>query len=359
MLITKQIKVKITGYNIKYYKSNGYSNISKEQIVEISIDDLYKNSEFYVDVSCDYCGVIFQRRYCDYVASKNRAISSKDACAKCCNQKRLESCLEKYGVDNPAKLDFVKDKMKKTNMERYGYENAFQNKEIQEKMKNTMVKNYGVEYPMQSKEILKRSEQTCLEKYGNKCYLGSEEATEKMKKICLEKYGVEYMIASEEMQNKIKGIFREKYGVEYPLQSDEILKKTHETMYNSGTVFTSAGQARAAELYGCELNTPIGVYFADFYFPEYKIVGEYDGSGHDMQVTLGHCTREEFEQKELRREKYMIENGYKTFRIINPHEQKISDEEYLLLKDKAFNVLLNSKYNVYTYNILTKEENYR
>ena len=41
MLITKYVKVEITGYNIKYYKSKGYDNISKGNIIDIPIESLY------------------------------------------------------------------------------------------------------------------------------------------------------------------------------------------------------------------------------------------------------------------------------------------------------------------------------
>lgn len=358
MLLTKCVEVKITGYNIKYYKSKGYNDISKGDIINIPVEDLHNNALNIVDVKCDYCGDVFQKRYADYAISQKKIIK-KDACKRCIGKKYKEVMLEKYGVDNPAKLDSVQEKMKKTNLERYGCENAFQNKDIQDKMKNTMLKNHGVEYPMQDKEIFTKSEQTCLKKYGNRCYLRSEDGIEKSKATCLEKYGVDHVAASDEIQEKIRNTMRERYGVDYPLQNDKILAKTLDSQISKDGVYTSAGQKHLHELYGGEENVRMGVFVTDIYFPEQKIICEYDGGGHRLQIDFGHMTEKEFLKKEERREKFIISKGNKIFRIINPKDNSVSDELLLKIKQKAFDVLLNSDYNVYTYNILTKEEQYR
>lgn len=358
MLITKYVKVEITGYNIKYYKSKGYDNISKGNIIDIPIESLYQNALNIVDVQCDYCGEVFQRRYADYISSKKRTIQ-KDACKRCVGLKRKEVCQIKYGVDNPAQLQSVQEKMKETNMERYGCENAFQNKVAQDKFKNTMMKNYGVKYSMQSKEILAKSEQTCLNKYGNKCYLRSNDGIEKSKATCLEKYGVDHVAASGEIQKRIRNTMRERYGVDYPLQNSEILARTLDSQISKDGVYTSAGQRYLHELYGGEENVRIGVFVTDIYFPEQRIVCEYDGGGHRLQIDFGHMTESEFSEKEERRERFIISKGNKIFRIINPKDTSISDDLLLNIKGKAFDILLNSSYNVYTYNILTKEEQYR
>jgi hypothetical protein len=68
-------------------------------------------------------------------------------------EKRKETCLSKYGVDNPLKSDDVKEKIKQTNIKNLGVEYSMQNKDVQEKARRSMISHYGVEYPMQSEEI--------------------------------------------------------------------------------------------------------------------------------------------------------------------------------------------------------------
>jgi len=113
---------------------------------------------------------------------------------------RKKSCIEKYGVDNPAKLKETQDKMKASNLEKYGSENYFssdagielvknewknpekrktrldnikktfdgkwkghpsRNKDIMDKIKKhqmeTWINNYGC-HPMQTPEISERAE---------------------------------------------------------------------------------------------------------------------------------------------------------------------------------------------------------
>ena len=84
-----------------------------------------------------------------------------------------------------------------------------------QKKKQTMLKNYGIENPMQSEELREKIKQTCLEKYGTTNGGWSKQAQEKIKKSNLKKYGVEFPMQSEELREKIKQTCLEKYGVEY------------------------------------------------------------------------------------------------------------------------------------------------
>jgi len=61
-------------------------------------------------------------------------------------EKRKNSVIEKYGVDNIAKLDETKKKQESTNLERYGTKSSFQNKDVQKKWKDKVKDRYGVEH---------------------------------------------------------------------------------------------------------------------------------------------------------------------------------------------------------------------
>lgn len=61
-----------------------------------------------------------------------------------------QTCLERFGVENPAQAASIKTKMKQTCLEKYGVENPYQSKTIKEKIKQTCLEKYGVEYYLQT-----------------------------------------------------------------------------------------------------------------------------------------------------------------------------------------------------------------
>ena len=162
-----------------------------------------------------------------------------------------QTCLDRYGVEHPLQSEEIKDTVKQTFIERYGVNNPFQSEEIKNQIKQTMIEKYGgftlqsndlkekvkqtinnrygVEYPLQSEEIKEKFKQTCLEKYRGVAPACSQEVQEKMKDTCLEKYGVNYSFQSEETKEKIKQTMIERYGVEYPSQSEETKEKIKQT----------------------------------------------------------------------------------------------------------------------------------
>lgn len=120
--------------------------------------------------------------------------------------KRKESLLKKYGVDNP---------MKSTN--------------IQLKRKKNMLHKYGVEHHSKLKTIIEKKKKTCLEKYGVNTNLLSLDHIEKTKKSNLIKYGVEHHSKSNIVKDNIKNNNLKKYGVEHTFQVDEFKSKSKTT----------------------------------------------------------------------------------------------------------------------------------
>ena len=59
-----------------------------------------------------------------------------------------------------------REKAKNTCIEKYGVENPSQDPEVKEKIKNTFLENYGVEHPMKVKDIEQKVTKTILKKYG-------------------------------------------------------------------------------------------------------------------------------------------------------------------------------------------------
>jgi hypothetical protein len=142
--------------------------------------------------------------------------------------KSRQSCLERYGVENPMQLDSIKEKSKQTCLVKYGVKHPTQSQEIQNKVKQTCLERYGVENPMQFKEIQNKIKQTCLDKYGGVAPACSKEIQNKTKQTCLERYGAENYTQSQDyrsrhdvIQNKVKQTCLEKYGTEHYAQSEE------------------------------------------------------------------------------------------------------------------------------------------
>jgi G:T-mismatch repair DNA endonuclease (very short patch repair protein) len=103
-----------------------------------------------------------------------------------------KTCEEKYGVSNPSKLDWVKEKKEETFLENYGVDNIFKSEDFCEWLDEYMLEEYGkrrITDPEKSKE-------TKLDRYGEAAYNGTKEEIENTYK---EKYGC----SRSEYHNKI------------------------------------------------------------------------------------------------------------------------------------------------------------
>lgn len=161
-------------------------------------------------------------------------------------------CLEKYGVEFSSKCKEVRDKVKETNMSRYGVTCGLALQETKNKIKKTCMEKYGVEYPSQSnvvkekkkisaiekygvehisqaEEVKEKKKQTCLKNHGVEHPMQSECIKEKGKETCMKHFGVEYSLQSSQVRDKGKVTCLEKYGVEHPLQNEEMRNKIKET----------------------------------------------------------------------------------------------------------------------------------
>jgi len=149
-------------------------------------------------------------------------------CAKCKPARTKKTFLERYGVDNPAKIDSIKSKIKSTRKEKYGSPHG--RHQITEKARETCNKKYGVNYSGQAESVKAKSIKTCLAKYGTEYFISSKMARDHRKRICLERYGTESPLAAQEIRIKSRKTFLVKYGVEYSSQNREI----HDKIQKSG-----------------------------------------------------------------------------------------------------------------------------
>ena len=213
-------------------------------------------------------------------------------------EKVKEYWISHYGVDNPAKTDFVKKKMRETNLRKYGFNCSSKSEIVKEKTKQTCLKRYGVEYAGQIEEAKEKSKKTCLEKYGSEYYIGSKDCLEKTIKFSKQNYNVDWFTKSEEIKNKAKETMLRRYGVEYSMQipknkeymsylmsSYEMQERRYNTMKRNHT-FNSSSTEEELFLY-IKSRFPTVVrqykdknrypYFCDFYIPELDYFIELQG----------------------------------------------------------------------------------
>jgi len=159
MITQDKIPINITVRNVTYFKEMGYDAIINNQLI-INISDLKRYSRVKIPIKCSNCGTEKEMTYTKYMDNVERY--GFYTCKKCSTIKKKITFTNNYGVDNPMKVDKIKQKGKTTKKKKYGDEN-YNN---QDKHKQTNLKLFGVEHHLQNKDILEKQKQTNLEIYG-------------------------------------------------------------------------------------------------------------------------------------------------------------------------------------------------
>ena len=107
-------------------------------------------------------------------------------------------------------------------------------KEVRNKIKQTCLQIYGVDNPARSKEVQAKIRQTCINKYGTDCTLKAPKIKNKAKTTIQEKYGVNCVFQSPEIKNKITSTIKERYDVDHHMHNKEIKDRVRESrIYSS------------------------------------------------------------------------------------------------------------------------------
>jgi hypothetical protein len=133
--------------------------------------------------------------------------------------------MKNHGVKHHMYSEEVKQTIKNTCLTKYGFENPFQSEKVKEKSRNTCIEKFGP-YAAQNEEVKEKNRATCMQNYGVYHPSQSEKIKDKKKNTCMQNYGVEYPSQSEKMRQKTKDTCMQNYGVEYPMQNAEIAEKT-------------------------------------------------------------------------------------------------------------------------------------
>lgn len=219
-------------YNSRYY-GFGEQRIKKENfslwlnISKIKIDIPFGEKFYLYENNLENIPNCICSNRVKFISVK---VGYRKYCSKKCvwgssivKEKRSNTNLEKYGVDNASKSELVKQKVKKTNNIKFGADYPLQNKNIMEKNKEFFLEKYGVDNPIKVKEIKSKAVKTLMDNYGVDVPIKSKIVKDKMVFTVHKKYGVDNVFKSKEIRQKIDITNLNRHGFVYPMKN-EIVK---------------------------------------------------------------------------------------------------------------------------------------
>jgi hypothetical protein len=149
MILTKTLLIRINNKNIENYRNQGIDVVYGE-IYDMDVKYVSRYSKYKILVKCETCGVEKELPMQKYHQNWERSESYN--CKACNNITYKKSMLEKYGYDNPAKMESSIKKRKETCLEKYGNEYVVNSDYSKEKTKIIFDEKYDG-HPMRNIEI--------------------------------------------------------------------------------------------------------------------------------------------------------------------------------------------------------------
>ncbi len=188
---------------------------------------------------------------------------------------------------------------------------------------------------------------TLQEQYGVDNISQLEEVKKKKVETCRGHFGTDYPMQSKEVMDKSRASMLDKYGVDHNSHRPEIVDRVKianaKVRGKNGTIMSSKAQRYLCNLLEGKLNYPCGYYNMDILLDDNTYI-EYNGSGHNLNVTLGQITQAEFDRKEQIRYYYLKSQGYKCIIIDNLTDKLPQDDTILILVDTARSMLANNNW---------------
>lgn len=166
-----------------------------------------------------------------------------DGYRECCSIK----CGNKLMFTDPERGEAIQQKRVVTCMARYGVTNAGGTRESLEKAQKTHMEKRGVRWAMQSKEVVEKSKTTCLGKYGTTTFVHSGEGSAQVTATVQERFGRDNFFSGKEGHDVAKAGMQAKYGAENPMHVPEILAAHMEAdkARNGGKFFVQTDEFKA------------------------------------------------------------------------------------------------------------------
>lgn len=279
---SQEIKDKIRATNLKNFDTNTalrintvkqYNMATLHAILDRHNACLAKpistpNRETRVQFFCS-CGKVSEKTF--------RMLDRTGAfCATCTTlektKKTKQTCMQKYGVENLAQADIIKDKIRNTNIAKYGSScslhndtikskvvatciqrfgvcNPFSAPEVKTKIVETNMQKFGVRYPMQSSIVKEKSKETCLTVYGCEYALQSDSVKQKTKTTLLSKYGVTNVSQCPDVQQQKISTNRLRFGCDHPSQNETFFRKIKQSAFSEKRFLFPCGTERSVQGY--------------------------------------------------------------------------------------------------------------
>lgn len=224
-----------TKVTVKFLEKNFPEFLSKLEELTSFLDLKYKRvkvtqriwhlkNDWFSCVTCPVCYTVlpWKKTYSTF-CSKRCENTNKGK--QILNEKRINTNLERYGVDHPSKLNEFDLKRRETCMEKYGVENFTETENFVEISKLSKQEKYGNSNYTNREKYIK----TCIERYGVENSFQCEEIKFKIKQTNLSKYGVKHPLMLEIFKNKRRQTCVEKFEVEHASQCKEVMQKIIDT----------------------------------------------------------------------------------------------------------------------------------
>lgn len=321
----------------EWLESKGYVFTKYRDKIKIKVEDLQPNSHIKVVCQCDYCGEEFITPYCLY---RRNISTGKCCCNNCRKLKYKDNCIKKYGVENIFQLEEIKEKSRLTSLQKYGTERPCQSQEIKNKIETTNMNKYGYKVALQNPEIQFKSKQTCLYKFGVENVFQSKEIQERIKETNRQKYGEGNIAHTPEIAEKIKRNNIEKYGVPYTCQVPSVIAKIRQSLYQNGTVPSSNPEILVCDL--LENIYGVGNCFRGYPLDNISMDCMLDLSGNKIDIEYdGWYWHQNRQEKDKRRNYFLIRRGYKVLRIKGNKNDDIPTREQII---KAIDYLVKDNH---------------
>jgi hypothetical protein len=178
-------KIETKSKTPKYTQNNLIKAIKNDEA--ILIDELEKETGETIYIKKE--NIINFKCKCGQITSKSlrKILETSASCPECTRkngkEKSKETCLQKYGTEFYFQTEKCKENNLKIINEKYKCDNVSQNPEIKEKKKQTCIKNWGVDNPSKSSvliaKITKNREEAIFKKHGVYNYAQTDEFMDK------------------------------------------------------------------------------------------------------------------------------------------------------------------------------------
>ena len=177
------------GKPTKFLGISGYSKFCDSKCANSNIDKINKCKQTCINhFGCESNLNITKVK--EKVAKKQGSKETKE--------KRKQTFMNIYGVDNPLSAPEIRHKIEQTNLERFGATNPNKNKKVRDKIKQTSIERYGYENPSQSDKVKEKLKKSYTDKNGGMGF-ASKSVRNKYKHTLQEKYGNENYVNIEKM----------------------------------------------------------------------------------------------------------------------------------------------------------------